>query len=214
MKLEIGRYYRTRDGRKVGPIYVHLWTGHCTSNYIDDIMQECRYFYLIDGRNISDMGGFREEDLIAEWTDATTGTLAELNVQVGDVVEWMHQGNPSGLIIEVPKKYTTNYRCSDIQTVCISNDDLGLKSSVRGERWGDDSQFRIVSRAQPTGPVITETVTHKRIVPGVYGKVDVGLDDGEWCVDLTHSLHGRADLIAARDVFNQLIDALADSSAT
>lgn len=65
-----------------------------------------------------------------------------------------------------------------------------------------------------SGPVITETV--KRIVPGVYGRIAIGRNNyglveagivdinGEY--DLAEL--SRAELIAARDVFNQLTDAI------
>lgn len=63
MKLEAGKYYRTRDGRKVGPITLF------ESN-------QKKYFHVIDGRAWW-MDGYcikgetqgRGSDLIAEWTD-------------------------------------------------------------------------------------------------------------------------------------------------
>lgn len=68
--------------------------------------------------------------------------------------------------------------------------------------------------AQPSGPVITETV--KRIVPGVYGKVHISghrIKYGEVGVFIgarsdEYMYMSRDELVAARDVFNQLIDAM------
>lgn len=144
------------------------------------------------------------------------GTLAEIGAQVGDVVschneahdgtefevrhgfeEWSGYGRPWWRIVS---------RASDYQP---DDNECVEAAMAKG----------IDYPAKPKGPVITETV--KRIVPGVYGKVYVfghvteGLLvaitdktderdlDGYDCVTLT-----RAELIAARDVFNQLIDAL------
>lgn len=60
IKLEAGKYYRTRDGRKVGPmrndsgLSLYQWDCNHTSQFYDDF-----------GR--ADDGS--EYDLIAEWTD-------------------------------------------------------------------------------------------------------------------------------------------------
>ena len=66
LKLEVGKFYRTRDGRKIGPmrndkgIVNHPW---------DD--EVSWHFYSDDGR--ADDGP--DYDLIAEWTDTTTSPV-------------------------------------------------------------------------------------------------------------------------------------------
>ena len=85
MKIEVGKYYKTRDGQKVGPMYsVSLYDENIRVLYadVDDV---ARAFYIDGGKR-----RFEGEvgDLIAEWTDGpVTGTLKELNVKPGDVVE-------------------------------------------------------------------------------------------------------------------------------
>ena len=170
MKLEVGKYYRTRDGRKVGPIYLagreesgHPWQCKSTS-------KEGAPCWTSEG-----LIGWKpvgKSDLIAEWTDEPeTGTLAELNVKPGDVVEfvkgchWWKDGK---------------------QYVC---DSKGYLTDETGEKWqlAPKCEWRIISRASqsttpasdvatPTSPV--RTITRKEIVPGVYGRVRVGDVDG------------------------------------
>lgn len=112
------------------------------------------------------------------------GTLAEIGAKVGDVVEAISY---CGVVL---CRFIVEQK--DIDEMVLDN-------------------YRIVSRAK-SGPVITETV--KRIVPGVYGKVSVLKSDGWWFAltdkgdKVAHVKLSRADLIAARDVFNQLIDAM------
>lgn len=57
MQIEAGKYYRTRDGRKVGPI--RPWEG---------VLHE---WAVGDGSNLE---GFDSGDLIAEWTDGPVRT--------------------------------------------------------------------------------------------------------------------------------------------
>ena len=78
MKLEVGKYYRTRDGKKVGPIKSHQnkpWS-----------FTDGRLSYKDNGRWHLDPRD-DENDLIAEWTDTPeVGTLAEIGARVGDEV--------------------------------------------------------------------------------------------------------------------------------
>ena len=131
-------------------------------------------------------------------TTPETGTLEELQVKAGDVVE-------------------NNYSRDQYEVKVNASGDLAnwnIKDGLWGVAVKDSWQdYRIVSRAAK-GPVITETVTRKRIVAGVYGKVSVLQSNGWWFAltdkgdGVPHVEMSRADLIAARDVFNQLIDAL------
>lgn len=65
MKLEVGKYYRTRDGRKAGPVYE---TSNCNFPFGACVDDGDRQGYTAKGCWL-----FREEkhhlDLIAEWTD-------------------------------------------------------------------------------------------------------------------------------------------------
>lgn len=207
MKIEVGKYYRTRDGRKVGPVGWDIGRS---------VFYDGQMFYLSCGLAWDRP---RSEDLIAEWTyTPKVGKLAEIGAQVGDMVEWVSASETLYFARKHEGKMHT-----------IQDDGRVLLNGGDGSYWGylsdtdDFVNWRIISRAKPAGPVITETV--KRIVPGVYGKVRISAafpDEGVAyvgiipCEEEQGRCYGlnRAELIAARDVFNQLIDALADSSVT
>ena len=75
MKIEEGMFYRTRDGRKVGPI-------ERRSGYNDYVWRvdgltltpDFQTTWLADGR-FHTAGHFPEFDLVAEWTDESTGPV-------------------------------------------------------------------------------------------------------------------------------------------
>lgn len=77
MIIETGKYYKASDGSKVGPMtgYNFKWVEGCSSG----------------GDPGWSNGGTPLDNtalhLIAEWTDGETGTLEELGVKEGDVVE-------------------------------------------------------------------------------------------------------------------------------
>ena len=84
MQIEAGKFYQTRDGRKVGPVDYN-------PEYKGDrhpFVSSCRYWrYTADGCLFTDSTS--RGDLIAEWVDEPTGqTLAELDVKPGDVVRY------------------------------------------------------------------------------------------------------------------------------
>lgn len=81
MKLEVGKYYKTRDGRKVGPMFqwdsdwghgAHGWqVGH-------DVDDECTTFYnekgdIWRGDGTSDYTGYGGQ-LVEEWSDGNQQT--------------------------------------------------------------------------------------------------------------------------------------------
>lgn len=127
-------------------------------------------------------------------TTPEVGTLAEIGAQVGDVVACYN----------------------------ASHDGTEFDVTVGFQNWGGYNRpwWRIISRAsdaqspivlamkqsfQRSGPVQLRKV----IVPGVYGKVEIELDglDDRPIVQMSDYM-SRTDLIAARDVFNALIDAM------
>lgn len=82
MKIEAGKYYRTRDGRKVGPM--RRYNGGADG-----------FSFCFGGATYNSYGGFYSSgtsanDLIAEWEEPMTykeiGTLAEIGAKAGDVV--------------------------------------------------------------------------------------------------------------------------------
>ncbi len=76
LKLEEGKYYRTRDGRKVGPM-VHL--GDTMAAYNTEYGMG-NYWWL-DGRR--DKTKIREVDLVAEWVEETTMDIYSLEKPLG-----------------------------------------------------------------------------------------------------------------------------------
>ena len=213
MKLEAGKYYRTRDGRKVGPMNVPPKKSHWSSIVVADCNGKA---WLKGGVYFSDIPD--PLDLIAEWTDEpeqpTTGTLAELNVKPGDVVEYIPSGNYH--VVAQNKHIKSTY---GINVPYIS-------------QWDTVSEFRIISRASqsttPSPDVATppytgltptplthsttphspvRTVTRKEIVPGQYGLVTI--DDG--AVRMDYWLPDEddiADLTAAINTLTEIRDAL------
>jgi hypothetical protein len=67
MKIEAGKYYRTRDGRKVGPI-VKRWT----YDVYPWGTAETGCCYSDDGAKWKGGQGTEKDDLIAEWADEPT----------------------------------------------------------------------------------------------------------------------------------------------
>ncbi len=85
MKLEAGKWYRTRDGRKAFVGFMHPYIGWV--GYIDG--EPCAQTWLGDGRWCSQTGEY-PRDLIAEWTDTpAVGSSAWANsLPVGTKVRW------------------------------------------------------------------------------------------------------------------------------
>ena len=132
MKIEVGKCYRTRDGRKVGPMVkdlpgdLHPWSeeGDVSTHIWKD-----------DGT--SEWEG--DPDLIAEWTEPETGTLAELDVKPGDVVE---------LIEKNSLFYGNTYTIQDDGQV-LDNENAPRYYGYAFGPYEDDCTtiFRIISRA-------------------------------------------------------------------
>lgn len=76
LKIEAGRYYRTRDGRKVGPM----------RRYDSDswVAPDCGRLWTDDGQRYFEIDRGGPSDLIAEWQDAPT---APVSAQVDAIAE-------------------------------------------------------------------------------------------------------------------------------
>ena len=124
MKIEPGKYYRTQNGEKVGPMEETdngdpggFWGAPCGLYRKDGTFGYGSECYCSD------------LDIVAEWEDEETGTLAELNVKPGDLVSYcgLHE-------YEVGE----NRHLIRVDT----GDDCG-----RYALWDTSSSFRIISRA-------------------------------------------------------------------
>lgn len=128
------------------------------------------------------------------------GTLKEIGAQVGDVVERLGE----------------RYELLHVgQEKILRGGELGIPATLSSYGSGifTDQKFRIASRAKPQGPV--RTVTHKEIVPGVYGHVNV--DNGRKGVGISiskdHSAYSFlymsiADLTAAIATLTEIREAM------
>lgn len=194
MKIEVGKYYRTRGGDRVkiisednGCIYQYDGCNHLS--------------YTSSGTEFT--FGESENDLISEWTDTPeVGTLEEIGARAGDVV-----GN-------IDFENVVHY-------VQAPNDPYGRrvlwasteKVHTKGILWNSrESGWRIISRANQ-GPVREVTTVRKEIVPGVYGKVEVWEDcsEGGMAVDVKPIRiyrAGMAELTAAIDTLTAIRDAM------
>ncbi|TIL91420.1 MAG: hypothetical protein E5Y73_17230 [Mesorhizobium sp.] len=82
LRIEAGKFYKTRDGRKVGPM---VWRDEDTSypwvaDFKNDTSDPYRLIFTDAGKNYM----LRHLDLIAEWQDAPV--VAEAKFKVGDKV--------------------------------------------------------------------------------------------------------------------------------
>ena len=93
MQIEQGKFYKTRDGRKVGPAKPIENGGE----YPWNVPHGGKFYgYANDGVSCIDCD---DDDLIAEWTDEPTGTLKWLSdnhgLKAGDAVEYTAIGEPA-----------------------------------------------------------------------------------------------------------------------
>lgn len=208
-KLELGKFYKTRDGRKAE--WMPKERGEQSSWQILVRVDECPYGWLshkATGEYWSPSEP-HDRDLISEWTDTPAiGTLAEIGAKVGDVVE--HVGGERYEIRVNDYGVPANWH--------IGCGEWGIDVSASRER------YRIISRAedyqpsdeecrdaadakglehpQPSSPV--RTVTRTEIVPGVYGKVEVTEVVNVWMQPVASA----AELTAAIETLTQIRDAM------
>ena len=98
LQIESGKFYRTRDGRKVGPVAERgeTWTDY---PWVGTVVGESyRYIWKDDGENYNGAGSVH--DLVAEWVEPAVVAVAEATAtpsrrfKVGDVVNYVFDGRP------------------------------------------------------------------------------------------------------------------------
>lgn len=170
--IEEGKFYRTRDGRKVGPMFRpdiglrmagHYW-GAPEFDDVSDIIPrwyESGEYYKRDEESFSDRSfAF---DLVAEWVEPVL-TIEEgkyYRARSGEVLG--PYGRPEHDVIKVGQDFdTARY---------VKGGGIYRLGPTRTDMPGD----LVEGVPAPTGPVIevTETVTRSQIVPGVHGGVEV-----------------------------------------
>lgn len=139
LNIEINKFYRTQDGRKVGPW--HRWREYYSAELDGDDR-----LWNEDGihgtRNIANRP---EYDLIAEWVDEPkVGTLAELELKEGDVVACESVSSWGETLFTAGKQYTAEI--GESGNAGIRYDD------GKGIALGSLSTFRLISRAADAKP--------------------------------------------------------------
>jgi hypothetical protein len=93
IKIEAGKFYKTRDGRKVGPVRLKAAHGSDGPYRIDGLWN-----YLENGLVGSISNGDHKDDLIAEWIDEPVAKPSNDNAKpkfkVGDRVKRFRGNNP------------------------------------------------------------------------------------------------------------------------
>lgn len=100
MKIELGKYYVTRDGRKVGPMK------GCTGDFWSDPDLH-NHAWCLDGTEWEPEFGVDKThmDIVSEYTGVVGKTLKDLNVQVGDIVECVGWGDNPDCDMYVGRQY-------------------------------------------------------------------------------------------------------------
>jgi hypothetical protein len=86
MQIEEGKFYRTRDGRKVGPVYEQsgAWVSDETIDDFEPMWNlKNGVANFFSDRYDSD---YPEHDLIAEWTESQDDNSAALAAQYGIII--------------------------------------------------------------------------------------------------------------------------------
>lgn len=78
LRIEAGKFYKTRDGRKVGPMEGPMWSSY----WHDDVMWFDGESYGHDGQVLGEETQLG--DLIAEWADEPVATAPKAKFKVGD----------------------------------------------------------------------------------------------------------------------------------
>lgn len=181
IKIEAGKYYRTRDGRKVGPIEqngfaeLHIWREK-----------------LGDGNSWRYDGGHNSEpsqDLIAEWTDEADTDADGLEYQRQNApLPYGHAKLPSGKVVDLTA-ITTPFGLLDDETQKALANRGGPYEWFDGE-WqfadGDITEpglaFVYRVKPKPPAPVVGEVVAEWNTAYGFAG------NDGPNDCKTTHRL--------------------------
>ena len=143
LTIREGGFYRTRDGRNVGPMVLGRDASVTGYPWTDKGCDAIGRWSDEGEDGNSPVFGLADGDLIAEWRDE--GTLRELDVKPGDLV------STDGVMFRV-------------DAVDLSNEEPFTLTSIRfedKETWeGTDDDWRIVSRA----PAATDDATIQRVM--------------------------------------------------
>lgn len=186
MKIEAGKYYKTRDGQVVGPVVpsIHGIDSEWPWAISGSVLTYDNYGRQRIGKDQS------PSDLISP-AYPEQGTLKEIGAKVGDVVSC----------------YNAAHNGTEVPVVAGFEDWCGYDYKW----WRIISR----ASDKPTSPVRTVTTTRKEVVPGQYGILDVGdTDDNMVQVQIAAARKYRTyvtadELTAAIATLTEIRDALA-----
>lgn len=151
VKLEVGKFYKTRDGRKVGPVFMD---GDNDPFVWFDQNGGCWAIDGEDGNAVGIIGSKTSGDIIAEWIEEPAMCEAECRGYKKVRVTKHVDGWPVGYIVW-----------------------LDENSPGKNECWNDDCSKRWFHRVGVSCEYVNEspvrTMTQKEIVPGTYGRVRI-----------------------------------------
>lgn len=193
MQIELGKYYKMRNGKTVGPIIQSAFGKD--SDWPFGLDGEIRTYNKY-GVTIA---WYAESpfDLVEE-VYLEEGSLKEIGAKVGDVVEWC--GN------DMRENEFVSYEIDSVNGAYYH-----AKGSPACIMMMSSDHWRIISRASdnPKSPV--RMVTRKEIVPGVYGGVEVVASSDDchvWvCINEKNPMSAN-ELRAAAKTLTDIADAL------
>jgi len=111
LKIEAGKYYKTRGGLKAGPMVpTKEWCGYAFSGYIETDPY-CRIFQADGKHGSTNIGSMPDKDLIEEWVEP----VVVADFKVGDIIVNSHQ-NSKRRSKKVLGKSLSHYFVLDILT--------------------------------------------------------------------------------------------------
>ena len=201
LKIEAGRYYRTREGRKVGPMdHYSCSVGNMHPWHVDG----CGMLWKYDGTGYE--GKYPDNDLIAEWTDepAATDDADGLDYQRQNIpaatpaakpLPHGHACLPSGEVIDLTAIITPfGLLPADVQQALRDHggpwecwQSNGNWEAIK-PGWGISQTYRV--RPLPPAPKVREVTAYLRMTPegevvidgfetgGVFARITMTLRDG------------------------------------
>ena len=122
------------------------------------------------------------------------GTLKELNVKPGDVVEWL----------DLEKDNIFTVISASVITEGLYQGEVRARLEGYGGGIFDKEQFRIISRAAQATPDLTAIKTRNILAKQIIGKVEV-MNNGKVWMQHTES---AAEMRAAAETLNRMADML------
>ncbi len=166
LTIEAGKFYRTRDGRKVGPMENCGWDdGYPWTSYSFDIG------YYSDAGLVQNDSRSPHEDLVAEWVEPEPAAVAEATAA------WSIEDAKPGNVVRCESWGGRFYTAGREYTVDASGKIVASDGEARRVFLGEWSLVRAARPAIPVGAKVTisGTVTG-RITTGVADNYNVVLD--------------------------------------